>query len=238
MASVFDLFESVAEKDKVAAIHTIIEQAAPNRDFFFMVTLSVAMASFGVLIDSVVVLIGSMLIAPILYPVLSLALGITTVDEKLVTQSGRTLLTTSLVAVGAGILIGVLFSAKDISQFGVIGDLAYSGPSLAYAVVAGISGFAAAFALVKPNLSSMLPGVAISVSLIPPLSIIGVAIASFNTVVAINAFLLYLVNIVGIVLCAMFVFVLLRLPSKQDVVERVVTQEQKEIKEEQERRST
>jgi len=225
----FELFESVAETEKTAAIHKIIDSASPRRDFFLLVILSVSMASFGVLIDSAVILIGSMLIAPILYPLLSLSLGLTTVDEKLVTRSLFTLVKASAFAIAASAIIGILFSAGDVTQYGVIGDLAHGGPSLIYAVIAGISGFAAAFALVKPHLSDMLPGVAISVSLVPPLAIVGVALASLDFAVAINAFLLYLVNVVGVVLCAMFVFVMLKLSAKQEVVTTAVQKDEEEV---------
>lgn len=221
-----ELFESVEEKDKTAAIHSIIESASPRRDFFLMVILSVAMAAFGVLINSTVVLIGSMLIAPVLYPMLSLALGLTTVDQELISRSFVTIVKSSAIAVGTAGVIGVLFSTRGIETLGVIGDLATTGPSLPYAIIAGISGFAAAFALVKPNLNSMLPGVAISVSLVPPLAIAGLGFASLNPVVAFNALLLYIVNIVGIVLFAMFVFVMLKFPMKQTVVSRAVKEEE------------
>ncbi|MBU1755210.1 DUF389 domain-containing protein [Patescibacteria group bacterium] len=163
------------------------------------------------------------------HPLLSLSLGLTLVDQKLVRRSLYTLVIASTFAIVTSAVIGILFSAGDITKFGVIGDLAYSGPSLAYAVIAGISGFAAAFALTKPNLSAMLPGVAISVSLVPPLAIVGVALAGLNWTVAVNAFLLYLVNVVGIVLCAMFVFVMLKLAAKQEMVTNAVEEDEEEV---------
>lgn len=228
----FELFDSVEEKDKTAAIHNIIENASPRRDFFMMIGLSVAMAAFGVLIDSSVVLIGSMLIAPMLYPLLSLALGMTTADHRLINRSLGTLTKASIISVASALIIGLLFGTRGLGDLQVIGTLSYDGPSLIYAAIAAISGFAAAFAFVKPNLNAMLPGVAISVSLVPPLAIVGLAIASFNFVLALNALLLFLVNVVGIVLFAMFVFVMLRFPIKQQVVERAVQEDEIETAEE------
>lgn len=54
--------------------------------------LSVSMAAFGVLLDSTIILMGSMLIASVLYPTLSLALGIVLADDKLMLRAFYTIL--------------------------------------------------------------------------------------------------------------------------------------------------
>ena len=218
------LFRNVTDADKDAAIEDIIEHATPRSDFFLMLILSVSMAAFGVLLGSPVILIGSMLIAPLLYPLLSLALGITIADEKLIGRSVYTLIRSFGFALAAGAIIGFLFSAQDdaVPFALVVGESA----SLMYAVVAAIAGFAAAFAMTKPHLNETLPGVAISVSLVPPLAVAGVALPMLNWSVFSDALLLFVVNMIGIIFSAMVVFALMRFSAKGKVAQEVVKREE------------
>ena len=218
------LFRNVTDADKDAAIEGIIEHATPRSDFFLMLILSVSMAAFGVLLGSSVILIGSMLIAPLLYPLLSLALGIIIADEKLIGRSVYTLAKSFAFALLAGVVIGFLFSAQNTAvPFAlVVGESA----SLMYAVVAAIAGFAAAFAMTKPHLNETLPGVAISVSLVPPLAVAGVALSMLNWTAFSDALLLFVVNMIGIIFSAMVVFALMRFSVKRKVVEEVVKREE------------
>lgn len=218
------LFRNVTDADKDAAVEGIIEHATPRSDFFLMLILSVSMAAFGVLLGSSVILIGSMLIAPLLYPLLSLALGITIADEKLIGRSVYTLAKSFALALAAGAAIGLLFSAQDaaVPFVLVVGESA----SLMYTLVAAIAGFAAAFAMTKPHLNETLPGVAISVSLVPPLASAGVALATLNWAVFSEALLLLSVNMIGIIFSAMVVFALMRFSRKRRVAEEVVKREE------------
>src|SRR5665811_435378 len=142
------LFHNVSEDDKNAAVENIIQHATPRQDFFLMLVLSVSMASFGVLLNNSVILVGSMLIAPLLYPILSLALGIIVTDEKLISNSTYTIVKSVGYALAAGFVIGFFFSTHDstiVFPFGVAG----TSSALLYALVAAIAGFAAAFAMTK-----------------------------------------------------------------------------------------
>lgn len=224
------LFRNVSEADKDAAVEGIIAHATPRNDFFLMLILSVSMAAFGVLLGSSVILIGSMLIAPLLYPLLSLALGIIIADEKLIARSLYTLVKSFGFALLAGAVIGFLFSAQDraVPFALVVGESA----SLMYALVAAIAGFAAAFAITKPHLNETLPGVAISVSLVPPLAVAGVALSMLNWAAFSDALLLFIVNVIGIVFSAMVVFALMRFSVKRRIAGEIVKREEALIEKE------
>lgn len=86
------LFTELTEKEKAQAIEDLIYNASPRQDFFLMVVLSVLMATFGLLLNSPAVIIGSMLVAPILFPILGLSMGIVMVDSQLIGRSIGTLL--------------------------------------------------------------------------------------------------------------------------------------------------
>lgn len=228
------LFTNLTEEDKNSAIEGIIQHATPRKDFFLMLTLAVSMASFGVLLGNTVILIGSMLIAPLLYPLLSLSLGIIVSDDKLIARSVYTLFKSVIYSLAAGFVIGLLFSNREgISlSFGMV-VTGMSSP-LMYAIVAAIAGFAAAFAMTKPHLNETLPGVAISAALVPPLASAGLALSTFQWSIFNESLLLFLVNGIGIMFSAMIVFSLLRFAVKKTVTKQVVKEEEKIIaKEEQ-----
>jgi len=85
------LFNNLTEKDKSESVKKLIANSSPRQGFFLMTILSVLMATFGLIINSIVVVIGSMLIAPILYPIMSLALGVVMSDQLTIRRSAITI---------------------------------------------------------------------------------------------------------------------------------------------------
>lgn len=230
------LFNNINETEKNSAVEAIIQHATPRKDFFLMLTLSISMAAFGILLDSVVILIGSMLIAPLLYPLVSLALGIIVADENLIGRSLYTFLKSIGFALMAGVVIGLLFwGDSNVTLPSSI--TSGTSSSLMYAVVAAIAGFAAAFAVTKPHLNNTLPGVAISVALVPPLAEAGLALSLLNWTAFSASLLLLAVNIIGIVFSAMIVFALMRFSVKKTVAQAVVKKEDKVIEKEENKAS-
>lgn len=106
------LFHNLTEKDKSDAIENLIENSTPSKDFFLMITLSILMATFGLLIYSSAIIIGSMLIAPMLYPILSLALGITISDPKLISRSFYTVIKSLAYGIAAATIVTAFFHIK------------------------------------------------------------------------------------------------------------------------------
>ena len=90
-----------------------------------------------------------------------------------------------------------------------------------------------AYTLVNPNLNATLPGIAIAVALMPPLSVVGIGIANANWVVATGAFNMYIINIVGIILASMVSFSLMDLYGKKKVANTTIKKEEKRLEDEQ-----
>jgi uncharacterized hydrophobic protein (TIGR00271 family) len=209
------IFNNITEAEKNDAIESIIENATPRLDFFLMLTLSISMAAFGMILGSTIIVVGSMLIAPILSPLLSLALGIILIDRKLMSRSFYTLIKSVFLAVIAGSAIGFLFSTQNIE--GILPFIGHGTPfPLMYAIVAAIAGFAGAFAATKPHLNSSLPGVAIAVALVPPLAASGIAISLLDFDALGASLVLFLVNCMGVVFSCMIVFSLMQFASKKE----------------------
>lgn len=130
------LFSELTEKDKAVAIENLIYQSSPRREFFLMVILAVLMATFGLLINSGSVIIGSMLVAPILFPVLGVSMGIVMVDQKLIKRSISTLLK----SMGLGVMFSMLITLFSNGNFGITPEiLARTEPSLAYLAISIIA---------------------------------------------------------------------------------------------------
>jgi len=227
------LFNNLTDTEKNDAIADIIQHASPRKDFFLMMILSVGMASFGIILNSVVVLIGSMLIAPLLYPILSLGLGIITYDRKLMNRSIITLGKSTLFSLITAFVVGFLFAPRNtILSFSLFDSVVTNTPSLVYAIIAAIAGFAATFAITKSYLNNALPGVAISVALVPPLATTGIGFALWDWALISGALSLFIVNIIGILFSAMIVFSLMRFAFKKHVTQEAVKEEDKVIKKE------
>lgn len=218
-------FQHVSEEQKASAVKKLIENSTPDYDFFVMVGLSVLMASLGVISNNITVVIGSMLIAPILYPVLSLALGFTMSDYKVLGRAVSTILKAFAFAVCLSFVTALVFGESTLTGSIVSGVR----PSLAYFMVALISGFAVSFSLVRPKLSESFSGIAVSVALIIPLSVVGVALAYGNIALMFDACILFMINAAGIVFASMISFSLLNLYVKRGVAETTLKKEEARV---------
>jgi uncharacterized hydrophobic protein (TIGR00271 family) len=180
--------------------------------FWLLMILSSIIATSGVASDSAATVIGAMIVAPLMTPILGTMLGIVTGDGR------NFLCSLMLVLTGAGsaILIGYLYglplnddsvSAENNSQ--VAGRVHPKIPDLVGALATGAVG---AVALVRHDIASTLPGVAISISLVPPLCVVGLALSSNQGHDAAGAMLLFATNFACIVVMGILVMHLYRVP--------------------------
>lgn len=224
-------FRNVSEADKAKAVEKLITDSTSDFDFYLLITLSFLMATFGLLISSPAIVIGSMLIAPILYPLLSLALGLVLSDLALI---GRSLRTTAI-----SLVLGIAVAAGTTLVFGVQDAqlteevLRRTDPSILYFAVAIIAGIAVAYSLVDGKLSETLPGVAVSVALLPPLAVVGVGAAALAWNVVTGALTLFLINAAGIIFAGMLSFSIMDLYGKRSVARKTMEKEEERIEQDQ-----
>jgi len=222
-------FNNLKEKDKSEAVKYLIDHSSPDQMFFLMVVLSVLMATFGLLQGNSPVIIGSMLIAPVLYPVLSLAMGFVMSDTDIISQSFRTIIRSVIFALAASIFVTIFFSVGEPINEEIIH---FARPSLISAAIAIVSGLAVSFSLMKPEMNAALPGVAISVSLVPPLAVVGIGIAKASWVLISSSFLLFMVNILGIVFASMLLFSSMNFYTRRGEAKQKLWEDNKEIEKE------
>jgi uncharacterized hydrophobic protein (TIGR00271 family) len=170
--------------------------------FALLQGLSVVIAVMGLTTNSAAVVIGAMLVAPLMGPIMglsaSLAMG----------WGIRALRTSALVFVPAtgSIALAYLLSAF-VPGNGVTGEvLARTSPGSTDLVIALAAGLAGAYATVRPDISSSLPGVAVAVALVPPLSTVGITLQAGQVGLATGALLLFVTNLAAIVFAGLVVF--------------------------------
>ena len=184
------------------------ESAQPDFEYFVLVVLSSMIATLGLLTNSGAVIIGAMLVAPLMSPIIGLGLGSLVGDEKLLKYAVSAILRGAGIAVIISILLTWLNNALPFVtlQELPVEVLSRTSPSPIDLLIALAGGLAAAFALAQPSLSAALPGVAIATALMPPLGVVGIGIAMGRWEVAGGAFLLFITNAVTIAFASMLVF--------------------------------
>jgi uncharacterized hydrophobic protein (TIGR00271 family) len=183
------------------------EIAAKRIAWWTMLVLSVAIATLAVLQDSTAVVIGAMLVAPLMTPILGLAAALVS------GWATRALRSLALILAGTAIAVGLAFVISSwvpsVVPFETNTQITSRvSPTLLDMLVALAAGAAGAFATADRRVASSLGGVAIAVALVPPLAVVGVSLGAGRPDDAAGALLLFATNFVSIVLAAAVVFVL------------------------------
>jgi uncharacterized hydrophobic protein (TIGR00271 family) len=185
------------------------ERAAKLSAFWTLLLLAAAIASAGVVSDSTATVIGAMIVAPLMTPIIGIVLAVTIGDGRNLLVSAVLVLTGALAVIGIGYGFGLLaevpVDAATSSQ--VAGRVNPGLIDLAAAIATGAVG---AFAVVRSDVSDTLPGVAIAISLVPPLAVVGLTLEAGDRGEAAGALLLFLTNVGAILVTGVLVMGLYR----------------------------
>lgn len=172
--------------------------------FSVMLGLSVVVAVMGLSLDSAAVVIGAMLLAPLMTPVLGVSAAMAMAMPKALARSTTVVVVASVGSIGLSYLLARFMPAAQLTPE----TLSRTSPDLRDLIVALAAGAAGAYATVRNDVSSSLPGVAVAVALVPPLGAVGLTLAAGRGDLAQGAGLLYAANLGGIILIGAIVFVL------------------------------
>ncbi|MCH5644577.1 TIGR00341 family protein [Gordonia sp. ABSL49_1] len=180
------------------------DKSSKRSAFWIMLTLSGIIAVSGVVADSTATVIGAMIVAPLSTPILGIGLGIVTARGRLILHSvGYVLAGVVLVT-----LLGVVMSQLLPNPTNVLSNsqvLGRTSPTLVDLLAAIATGFAGAIAITRRDVGDVLPGVAIAISLVPPLGVVGVCLGSGAPSLALGAFVLFASNVVAMVITGVLV---------------------------------
>jgi uncharacterized hydrophobic protein (TIGR00271 family) len=194
----------VEERD--ALYGSVLASSHMDPGYLTMLALAGLIALFGLLQNSVAVIIGAMLISPLMNPILSAALALLLGDGKLGRKSAIVL----GLSIGGVILITSLVAWLSPLKQVTPEILARTNPNLLDLFIAVLSGLAGTLALRTGAVAmTIIPGVAIAVAVIPPLAVVGYGLSNHHGAMAGGAFLLFLTNLVSIMISAAVVFLLM-----------------------------
>jgi uncharacterized hydrophobic protein (TIGR00271 family) len=200
-----DIFPTLSVTRQAAVSQSMQVAAIPTVDFFVLIALAATIAMLGLLQDSAAVIIGAMLVAPLMSPILSMGMSIVQGDLKTLATATEATLKGIVLAIGVGIILTMISPLKAATNE----ILARTSPNLLDLLVALASGAAAGYAISRKEVAAALPGVAIAAALVPPLCVVGYGIGTSQLAMASGAMLLFSTNLVAIIFAAAIVFLLL-----------------------------
>ena len=179
----------------------------PNEatSYWLQLGVSIGIATLGLVIGSVAVIIGAMLVAPLMRPILALAMGLAAGSPFLVLRSAGRIVLSVLVAIGGAALITVLLPFHELNH-----ELASrTSPTALDLLTAGFCALAGVYASLRPgsDTAATAAGTAIGISLVPPLCVSGYGFGTTVWPVAGGAALLFLTNLVAIIFVGTVAFV-------------------------------
>lgn len=201
--------------DRPAIFREVADAASKvELTYWIVLVLSGGIATLGVALNSSAVVIGAMLVAPLLGPMIGLALSLAMGDGRLAVQTTVIVAGSTLLVIATSALLTILLPFHEVTAE----ISARTRPTTLDLVIAIFSGLVGAVVTVGrgKRLSAAIPGVAISVALIPPLAVAGFGIGiGFNRELILGSLLLYGANLAGIVLSGMVVFLLVGMNRKE-----------------------
>lgn len=190
--------------------------AIADADYVIMMGLAATLASLGLLQGSTAVVIGAMLVAPLMSPLIAAGLALAQGNGRLFRMGVGVSLIGMALGFGVSLLVGLANPGYEPSM-----EIEARGrPDLMDLGIALASGMAAAYASGRPKVAGTLAGVAIAAALVPPLAVVGIALTNDELVIAYNAAILLVTNLVAIILGAALMYWLLGVSLPREVAGR------------------
>lgn len=210
----------VTKEDQYITVNELMSESEDSNTYYILLVLSAVIIACGIMLANSAVLIGGMLITPVLTPVLLIALGMTIGNIGLIKRSLTKVVKSLAIILGISLLISLVFQIPQNKEFFSTAIFTNTADSaFLYFLVAFTSGIAATFAWIRKKVSNMLPGIAIAVSLVPPIAMVGVFIGSGQGDLARFFLMVFLFNIIGIIGGSMILFSMFKFYNTGHVVE-------------------
>ncbi|MGE0819928.1 MAG: DUF389 domain-containing protein [Candidatus Nanopelagicales bacterium] len=166
--------------------------------FWVLLVLATVIATSGVIADSTATVIGAMIVAPLMTPILGIALATVLGDRSALLRSIAYVVAGAAVVVGLAYFIGTI--GLELTDYTTNSQVAGRiSPRLIDLLAALATGTVGAFALTRRDISDTLPGVAIAISLVPPLAVVGLLLQVGRYGDAGQALLLFGTNVAAII---------------------------------------
>ena len=193
----------LAESTREQLYRSILDSSHLDLEYVSMLAFAGLIALFGLLQNSVAVIIGAMLISPLMNPIMAASLALILGDWSLGRRAAFVLAWSIGGVIALTCLVAWLTPLKQVTPE----ILARTNPNLLDLLIAVLAGLAGTLALRGGPVSlTIIPGVAIAVAVIPPLAVVGFSLSTRHGAMAWGGFLLFITNLVSILISAALVF--------------------------------
>lgn len=183
--------------DLVAAKESIRDNVPFRGPNVYILFAAIMMASLGLNVNSIPVIIGAMLISPLMGPIMGFGLSLATSDTEMMKFSLKNLGTMVLISVFASTLY---FMVSPLDMENPTELLARTNPTIYDVLIAFFGGFAGILEMSRKRQGTVISGVAIATALMPPLCTVGYGISQLNLHYTLGALYLFFINTVFIAL--------------------------------------
>lgn len=211
---VFSISENKASNGDIKA--SIVSGSKLKGSNMCILICAIIIASIGLNMNSVAVIIGAMLISPMMGAIIGIGYAISTNDFKFAKRAAVSLIIQIAISV---ITSSIYFMVSPISDTSSE-LLSRTMPTIWDVVIAIVGGLAGAIGMTRKEKSNVIPGVAIATGLMPPLCTVGYGIAMKNLSYTGGAFYLFFINAFFICLSSIIVFKIMKMPKRKGANEK------------------
>lgn len=210
-------FLKLSFEDKALIAEATLTDIKADGLYWIQLFISALIATFGLLQNSVAVIIGAMLIAPLLRPIKGIAFGITTGQNAFIWRSTLLLVSSVVITISSAYLFALLVPLRIETQE----IISRTAPNLLDLFIAIASAIIAILAIYYQKLSESTAGVAMAAALLPPVCVVGIELSLFNFDAAWGAFFLFMTNIFAILSVGVIIFLIYGFsPHHEDTQQR------------------
>jgi len=207
--SLVNIWEYIDYETADNSIRKNIAFRGPN---VIILACAIIIASVGLNVNSIPVIIGAMLISPVMGPILGLGLGLGTEDRHLMRDSLKNFAVMVVISIMASSLF---FALSPLTLENQSELLARTNPTIYDVLIALFGGFAGILETSRKEKGTVIAGVAIATALMPPLCTVGYGISILNLTFIGGALYLFLINTIFIALATFLAVKLFQFPAVQ-----------------------
>ncbi len=206
---------NVTRADQYHTVEELFRKSEPNSVYYALLIISVFIIASGLLLGNSAIVIGGMLVTPLLTPILVIALSFIVGNFRAIRNTSIIMTKSFLLVIAVSGLLAFVFGApKNIEMLENTMRTA-----VLYFIVAIAAGMAGTFAWTRKDVAEVLPGIAIAVSLVPPLALMGIWLSSLNFDAVRFSFLVFLFNFLGILVGSVAAFILMKFHRAERLIE-------------------
>lgn len=197
----------VSRSDQFKTVDELLKKSRPDSIYYTLLILSIFIISAGLLLSNMAIVIGGMLVTPVLTPILAVCLACSVGNINAIRNRSILLMKSFLLIIGVSALMTLLFGSPPTESFIMDNTMR---TAVLYFIVAVTAGVSATFAWVRKEVADVLPGIAIAVSLVPPIALVGIWFGAFDIEMIRFYLLVFIFNLFGTMMGSLVVFNLLK----------------------------